>query len=238
MKFSWQRLESRTEKNKFRCATGVSDGYLSPQDLFTDRSWEPYTTANRTWIFRDSICPEVRGTTVSQGFWRFFACLLYILWIFAEFECLCLKTPKLKHFLRGVLIQSNPRPVSPIQSERKSRTVDHPKNTNNWFLCDIWGFVSSEKTTVAVCIFGNDTTLLHYNFQNDLRSPLQSVISPLVWPDQFSIVCTWREGNTRSIQMGVEKSYVLKTVRLYLSTHSIYVTDHTTSTITMADKER
>ena len=50
---------------------------------------------------------------VSKGFWRFFFCLLSwyfahwhnspILWVVAEFERLCLKTPKLNHFLRCVL---------------------------------------------------------------------------------------------------------------------------------------
>ena len=51
----------------------------------------------------------------------------YVLWIFAEFECLSLKLSKLNHFLRSVSIESNHRPMSLIQSKRKYRTVDHQK---------------------------------------------------------------------------------------------------------------
>ena len=94
----------------------------------------------------------------------------------AEFECLYLKTSNLNHSLRGVLIQSNHKPMSPIQS-KKPRTVDHLK----MLIFDFYVIFR------ALFHLKNDRCCLHvyvamtqqqqqpsfyYNFQNDIRSLL------------------------------------------------------------------
>ena len=45
-------------------------------------------------------------------------------------------------------------------SIRKSRTVDHPKTANDWFLCNISGFVSSENRCYFDCWQWHNITLL------------------------------------------------------------------------------
>ena len=126
---------------------------------------------------------------------------LNLCWIWVS----CLKTPKLNHFLRGVLIQWNHRPMSPIQSKRKSRTVDHPKNANNWFLCNILGFVASEKRQLLFAFLA-----MTQHHSTIIFKMIYALCFDLVFPFLFSqidasTVCTWRRENNKSIQIEVQK---------------------------------
>ena len=61
-----------------------------------------------------------------------------------------------------------------ISIQKKSRIVDplhkqKPLITHSYV---VFGALFNLRMTISVCIFGNDTALLYFNFQNNLRSLL------------------------------------------------------------------
>ena len=105
---------------------------------------------------------------VSGGYLTIFVCLLFwcfwslhvsqILWIFTEFECLCLKiwvsffqdTQTRPFPLWCLNIQSN---QSQADESNSIWTVDHTRKIVFHFACEYVGILTFHQTTVAVCMF-------------------------------------------------------------------------------------